>query len=124
MFNDNESSINKLNASRVANDPNAIDLQNLASELSKSIDSLQRDYNSSVVKPYVRKILSDYVNQEDAITDKQTFIYNMERWLEQDSSYGDLAGGEVIIGMASRSKSPVVRIVEQMISAAEFETGR
>jgi hypothetical protein len=48
----------------------------------------------------------------------------MERWLEQDSTYGDLAAGEVLIGMASRSKSPIVRIVEKMASEAEFETNR
>jgi len=48
----------------------------------------------------------------------------MERWLEQDSAYGDLAAGEVLIGMASRSKSPIVRIVEKMMSEAEFDTNR
>jgi len=85
---------------------------------------LQSDYNHRVVKPYIRKILIDYVNKEDAISDKGLFIYNMEKWLEQDQAYGDLAAGEVIIGIASRSKSPIVRIVEKMASEAEYTTSR
>ena len=124
MFADRMSSINKLNESRAANDPNAINLKNLVNQLINNIDGLQADYNSRVVKPYVRMILTDYVNQTDAITNKRTFIYNMERWLDQDTAYGDLAFGEVMIGIASRSKSPIVRIVEKLISKAEFQAGR
>lgn len=124
MFADRMSSINKLNESRAANDPNAINLKNLVNQLINNIDGLQADYNSRVVKPYVRMILTDYVNQTDAITDKRTFIYNMERWLDQDTAYGDLAFGEVMIGIASRSKSPIVRIVEKLMSKAEFQAGR
>jgi hypothetical protein len=48
----------------------------------------------------------------------------MEHWLDQDVAYGDLSAGEVIIGMASRSKSPIVRIVEKMMSDAEFRSAR
>ena len=124
LFSDKSSAINKYNEHRVNTDPNKVDLKNVVSQLIRSIDSIKKDYNQSIVKPYVRKILTDYVNEQDAITDKKTFIYNMERWLEQDSTYGDLAAGEVLIGMASRSKSPIVRIVEKMASEAEFETNR
>lgn len=124
LFSDRKSSINKFNTHRVQSDPNAIDLKNVSKQLVNDIDGLQNDYNHRVVKPYVRKILIDYVNQEDAISDKGLFIYNMEKWLEQDQSYGDLAAGEVIIGMASRSKSPIVRIVEKMMSEAEYTTSR
>ena len=93
-----------MNEYRVQNNNLSINLKNLSNELVSSIEKLQADYNSFVVKPYVRKVLTDFVNNEDSITDKKTFIYNMERWLEQDSSYGDLAFAEVYIGMASRSK--------------------
>jgi len=48
----------------------------------------------------------------------------MTKWIEQDRAYGDLAGGEVIIGMASRSKSPIVRIVEKFMSEAEYDASR
>lgn len=124
LFSDKKSAINKYNEHRVQSDPNAIDLGNLTSQLIRSVESIKKDYNQSIIKPYVRKVLQDFVNEQDSITDKKTFIYNMERWLEQDQSYGDLAAGEVLIGMASRSKSPIVRIVEKMISEAEFETNR
>lgn len=124
IFTDKYSSLNKMNEVRAANNPNAINLKNFVNQLISNIDVLQSDYNVHVVKPYVRKVLVDFVNQEDAITDKQTFIYNMEHWLDQDVAYGDLAAGEVIIGMASRSKSPIVRIVEKMMSDAEFRSAR
>lgn len=124
LFNDETSAINKFNKIRVQSDPNAIDLKNFSKELQKTVEGLQTDYNSYVVKPYVRMVLTNYVEEDNAVTDKQTFIYNMERWLEQDFAYGDLAAGEVIIGMASRSKSPIVRIVEHMASAAEYAAHR
>jgi len=124
LFSDKTSSINKFNQYRTANDPNAINLENFVNQLLYNIEMLQSDYNARVVKPYVRKVLTDYVNSEDAIIDKGTFIYNMEKWLEQDAAYGDLAAGEVLIGMASRSKSPIVRIVEKMMSSAEYDTSR
>ena len=124
LFQDKQSAINKYNEHRVATNPNKFDLSNLASQLIRSIDAIKKDYNQNIVKPYVRKVLIDYVNEQDAITDKKTFIYNMERWFEQDSAYGDLSAGEVLIGMASRSKSPIVRIVEKMMSEAEFDTNR
>ena len=124
LFSDKNSAINKYNEYKVANDPNAFDIAHYISQLIRTLDSIKKDYNQNIVKPYVRKVLTDYVNEQDAITDKKTFIYNMERWFEQDSTYGDLAAGEVLIGMASRSKSPIVRIVEKMMSEAEFDTNR
>lgn len=124
LFGDNTSAISKANEIRYNNNKDAINLKNLSTTLLKTIDELQRDYNESIVKPYVKKILTDYVNNDTHITDKKLFIYNMEKWLEQDSTYGDLSAGEVLVGMASRSKSPVVRIVENMISRAEFKTNR
>lgn len=124
LFSDKNSAINKYNEYKVTNDPNAFDVAHYISQLIRTLDSIKKDYNQNIVKPYVRKVLTDYVNEQDAITDKKTFVYNMERWLEQDSTYGDLSAGEVLIGMASRSKSPIVRIVEKMMSEAEFDTNR
>ena len=124
LFSDRTSAINKYNQYRVENNEDAVDLKNFVSQLVKDISGLQQDYNSHVVMPYVKMVLTDYVNQEDAISDKQTFIYNMYKFLEQDSAYGDLAAGEVLVGMASRSKSSVVRIVEKMMRQAESAASR
>lgn len=124
LFSDKNSSINKFNQHRLNVDQNAIDLRAYVKQLSSNINSLKGDYYNRVVMPYLEYVLTDYVNQESAITDKGTFIYNMKKWLEQDYKYGDLAAGEVLVGMASRSKSPIVRIVEQMMSKAEYETSR
>lgn len=105
-------------------DPNVMDLEAEVNQLYSDIEHLQEDYQSTVVMPYAEKILVDFVNDSDIIDNKEQFIENMKTWLHQDTIYGDLAAGEVIIGMASRSKSPIVRIIEKMISDVEFERNR
>lgn len=124
IFSDKMSVINKYDQQRSSVDPNAINLSRFVNQLKNDINLLKEQYNKEIVLTYVKKLCADYVYSDDAITDKSTFIYNMYKWLEQDQSYGDLAVGEVLIGMASRSKSPVVRIVEKFASDAEFETNR
>jgi hypothetical protein len=76
------------------------------------------------VLPYAEKVLVDFVNDSDVVTNKPQFIANMKKWLYQDTAYGDLAAGEVVLGMASRSRSPIVNIIEKMISDIEFEKNR
>jgi hypothetical protein len=105
-------------------DPNAMDLEAVVNQLYSDIENLQEDYQSTVVMPYAEKVLTDFVNDSDIIEDKEQFIKNMKTWLYQDTAYGDLAAGEVVIGMASRSRSPIVRIIEKMISDTEFERNR
>jgi len=51
-----------MNEARAANNPNAINLKNFVNQLMSNIDVLQSDYNVHVVKPYVRKVLTDFVN--------------------------------------------------------------
>lgn len=123
MFSDPKSSINKLNELR-RQDPNNIDLQSVATQLRNDVVSLQELYTRDIVLPYTEKILTDFVNESDAVKDKPTFIKNMLHWLHQDTAYGDLQSGEIVFGMASRSRSPIVRIIEKMMSDVEFEKGR
>lgn len=124
IFSDNKSLIRKYNDILAEEDPNAINLRRLTAQLQDSIRALSEIYKKEVVLPYVKKVCTDYVNKNETITDKETFIYNMMHWIDQDSNYGDINAAEVLIGMASRSSSPVVRIVEKMMSEAEYETGR
>ena len=117
------SAVSEVNKIRMR-DPMAIDLEETVNRLYENLINLQEDYQSTVVLPYAEKILVDFVNESDVIQDKPQFIKNMKTWLYQDTAYGDLAAGEVIIGLASRSRSSVVRIVEKMISDVEFERNR
>lgn len=105
-------------------DPVAMDLEHEVNQLYNDIVNLQEDYQSTVVMPYAEKVLVDFVNNSDVIENKDQFIKNMKTWLYQDTAYGDLAAGEVVIGMASRSRSPIVRIIEKMMSDTEFERNR
>ena len=105
-------------------DPNEPDLALLTDTLYKDLESLKEDYQSTIVMPYAEKALIDFVNDCDLIDNKAQFIKNMKTWLYQDTAYGDIKAAEVVIGMASRSKSPIVRIVEKMMSDVEFERNR
>lgn len=122
LFN-NDSAIKATNDIR-KQDPVAMDLEEEVNRLYENLVNLQEDYQSTVVMPYAEKILVDFVNDSDVVVDKEGFIRNMKRWLYQDTMYGDLAAGEVIIGMASRSRSNIVKIVEKMMSDVEFERNR
>ena len=62
LFSDRTSAINKYNQYRVENNEDAVDLKNFVSQLVKDISGLQQDYNSHVVMPYVKMVLTDYVN--------------------------------------------------------------
>ena len=122
MFNDPTSSIAKLNKLRIQE--GKLDLESTSKQLVNDIRNLNDVYTRDIVLPYAEKILVDFVNESDAVKDKPTFIKNMKHWLYQDSLYGDLQAGELIFGMASRSRSPIVRIIEKMISDTEFEKNR
>lgn len=123
LFN-GDSPVSQLNKAKVESDPNAVDLQKKATKLYSMIDPLQTDYQDKVVLPYAEKVLVDFVAGSDAVVNKQLFINNMKKWLYQDTAYGDLAAGEIVLGMASRSRSSIVRIMEKMISDVEFEKNR
>ena len=100
------------------------DLFELTTSLQRVVDSMQQDYQDKVAIPYAKKVLTDFVYESDAVKDKDTFIRNMIRWIEQDTVYGDLAVGEIVLGMSSRSRSSVINIVEKMMSDIEFEKNR
>ena len=100
------------------------DLFDLTSRLQRVVDSMQQDYQDKVAIPYAKKILMDFVYDSDAVKDKEAFIRNMIKWIEQDTIYGDLAAGEIALGMASRSRSPIINIIEKVISDIEFEKNR
>ena len=117
------SAVREMNQLRME-DPNQPDLQHLVDKLYHDLHDLQQYYHSRVVMPYAEKILTDFVNDSDIIDNKEQFIKNMKTWLYQDTAYGDINASEVVIGMASRSKSPIVRIIEKMMSDTEFERNR
>lgn len=122
MFNNPNSSIAKMNNLRV--EEGSIDLAAATKQLRNDIVNLNDVYTRDIVLPYAEDLLVAFVNESDAVKDKPTFIKNMKHWLYQDCIYGDLQAGELIFGMASRSRSPIIRIMEKMMSDVEFEKGR
>lgn len=100
------------------------DMLQLVENMQRVVDSMQQDYQDKVALPYAKKVLTDFVYESDAVKDKEAFVRNMMRWIEQDTLYGDLAAGEIALGMASRSRSSVINIVEKVMSDMEFEKNR
>lgn len=117
------SPISQFNKMRV-DSGDQLNLENLSRQLRSELGALQTIYQKNIVMPYAKKVLVDFVNESDAVKDKPAFIQNMLTWLDQDTKYGDLQAGEIVWGLASRSRSPIVRIIEKMMSDVEFERDR
>lgn len=121
-----KTSVNLYNQAKVAN--GNIDLEAYAKQLLNDLNNLEEYYYKQTVKPYVHQLLVDFVNSEEGDfieSDKKAqFIKTMEAFLEQDRRYGDLAAGELVLGMASRSRSPIIRIVERMMTKSELARDR
>ena len=124
LFDDPTSAIAVFDQMRVKNDPNALSLFNVSNDLVKKIDELSRVYHNRVVIPYVKWVLKNYVDNDDTIIDKQKFLSRLYKWVDQDTKYGDLASGEVLVGMASRSKSNLVKVVNKIINDIDREKNR
>lgn len=124
LFDDPSSAVAVFDQMRVKNDPNALSLFNVSNDLIKKIDQLSRVYHNRVVLPYVKWALKNYVDGDDTIVDKQKFLSRLYKWVDQDTKYGDLAQGEVLVGMASRSKSNLVKVVNKIINDVDREKNR
>lgn len=121
---DKNNAVHTYNEYRVQNDPNALNLQTYTEQLCNDISALREDYMNRIAKPMALNFIDAYVDANDTISDKQEFKRKARLFLDQDTRYGDLQAGEVLIGMASRSKSPLVRIVQNIIKSIDDEKGR
>lgn len=70
---------------------------------------------------YVDKTISDFVDQNVDVGDRETIKYNMQAWVRNEINDGKLMFGEITIGGTTSSVSPIVRMVEFMVSQANTE---
>ena len=60
----------------------------------------------------------------DLDSDRKTRLrINMHKWLRDQMDYGDVKSAEIVVGMGSRSKSPLIRAVQDIIYQMEDEKG-
>lgn len=119
-----ETALSLYNKYMLAKDPNGIDVQAALNEVQSTINRVRELYRDEVLHRFARFYIDSYIDSQDQLQDKEKLKARADRFLSQDAQYGNLASGEIIVGMASRSKSPVVRIIDSIIQDTEAEKGR
>lgn len=126
LFNaqDSNSTIDKVNKLR-AQQPNAVDLKNLLAQLKVDLSKLEDQYNRDVLKKFAYYNIEKFINDnEDLVKDSEQFLKHIKRYLDQNTALGELNFGEINIGVASRSRSSIVRVLQRMIADTNAERQR
>lgn len=89
-------------------------------ELSDQIESIRSLLSSvsgsfnSITKKYVYNIIETKADQLVTTGDKDLWIANAKYWMQSQVDHGSLMFGEKALGIASQSRSPIIRLVEYM----------
>lgn len=92
-------------------------------EAKRDLDSIHEELNTQI-KEYLGKRLYDFVQDNVTIGDKDVFYQNVMHWLYNEIDNGSLNAFEKYIGIASSSKSQLIRIVDNMIQSVKNEKRR
>lgn len=125
LFTDPNSSVVKF-ANERSKDPHGLNLHDVSKQLLHDVDDMRRDYYISIIRPYTKYIMENFIDQEPSIaySKKEKYKRVVNRWIQQNAKYGDLATGEVLIGMASKSKSLLIKILDSIIEDVETEKSK
>lgn len=125
LFTNPNSSVVKF-ANERSKDPHGLNLHDVSKQLLHDVDDMRRDYYISIIRPYTKYIMENFIDQEPSIaySKKEKYKRVVNRWIQQNAKYGDLATGEVLIGMASKSKSLLIKILDSMIEDVETEKSK
>jgi hypothetical protein len=72
----------------------------------------------NAIETHLRGFIRDYIYKNATSLDdfkKERIIYSMNTWLEDQNVFGDLNWHEVWLGLASNSKSPLIRMMQDVI---------
>lgn len=92
-------------------------------EAKRDLDSIHEELNTQI-KEYLGKRLYNFVQDNVTIGDKDVFYQNVMHWLYNEIDNGSLNAFEKYIGIASSSKSQLIRIVDNMIQSVKNEKRR
>lgn len=92
-------------------------------EAKRDLDSIHEELNTQI-KEYLGKRLYDFVQNNVTIGDKDVFYQNVMHWLYNEIDNGSLNAFEKYVGIASSSKSQLIRIVDNMIQSIKNEKRR
>ena len=92
------------------------------SRILNHIEDIRRIWEQALEKKVSRTIDNIVDDRVDLDQDRKTRLrINMYKWLREQMDYGDVKSAEVFIGMGSRSKSPILRAVQDIIYQMEDE---
>lgn len=72
----------------------------------------------NILGQYIDKTIEDFVEQNVDVGDRARIAQNMKYWIRNEIEDGKLQAGELIFGGTTSSRSPIVRMVEFMVSSA------
>lgn len=90
--------------------------------LNQIVQYIENIYNTAIFNKVVQlcdKYVDDNVQLNDEL--KNSLKYTIRTWLRDQSNFGDLGIHEILIGLASHSKSPILRILQDIIDNIEHE---
>ena len=96
-------------------------LREQKSTLQSHIATLKTNFNE-ILETYVDNQINAYADELVTIGDKDRFIANMKLWARNSIDNGDLMPFENSLGPAVISKSPIVRLVEYIVTAQNRAT--
>lgn len=100
-----------------------VDLAAYCQQLNVALNTMYDTYKTHLLHPYAKYYIDQIVNTLD-LKDKAAFRQRAYEFLEGSYMYGQLNAGEFWIGMASRSRSSLVRMIDDAIKNADLETHR
>lgn len=116
-------SLGKYGNSGIAEFKNDSTLYQAFQEAKRDLDSIHEELNTQI-KEYLGKRLYDFVQDNVTIGDKDVFYQNVMHWLYNEIDNGSLNAFEKYVGIASSSKSQLIRIVDNMIQSIKNEKRR
>lgn len=116
-------SLGKYGNSGIAEFKNDSTLYQAFQEAKRDLDSIHEELNTQI-KEYLGKRLYDFVQDNVTIGDKDVFYQNVMHWLYNEIDNGSLNAFEKYVGIASSSKSQLIRIVDNMIQSVKNEKRR
>lgn len=90
--------------------------------LNEKINTFQNAFNVALDKACVRDIIQ-YIDENVALEEdlKNRLKINMLKWLKDQNDFGEISIYEQWIGLGSHSKSPVIRMMQDIINDLLYE---
>lgn len=93
--------------------------------LSEMISKFQNTFNAALDKACIRDII-DYIDKNVPLEEdmKTRLKINMLKWLRDQNDFGEVSIYEQWIGVGSHSKSPIIRMMQDIINDLQYEVAK